>query len=131
MAFPESFVWGELAAMSRADTLAAKRYFAKGPHRQRLDPRQPRRRSSSTRGGGLIDAWPAQPDENEYSRPCRDSNVETLLVGGTLDFATPPVRARRRELLPHLPNGHQVVLSGLGHTTSFWSDAARGAARAC
>lgn len=26
-----------------------------------------------------------------------------------------------RELLPHLPNGHQVVLSELGHTDDFWS----------
>ncbi len=28
LAFPESFVWGELAAISPADTRAAKRYFA-------------------------------------------------------------------------------------------------------
>ena len=32
------------------------------------------------------------PDENEYSR-VRTSNVETLLIGGTLDFATPPQNA--------------------------------------
>jgi hypothetical protein len=25
------------------------------------------------------------------------------------------------ELLPHLPNGHQVVLPGFGHTTDFWT----------
>jgi hypothetical protein len=41
-------------------------------------------------------------------------------VGGALDFTTPPQIARR-ELLPYLPNGHQVVLPGLGHTTSFWA----------
>ena len=50
----------------------------------------------------------------------RDSSVETLLIGGNLDFATPPQTATR-ELLPHLPNGHQVVLPGLGHTDDFWS----------
>ncbi len=50
----------------------------------------------------------------------RDSSVETLLVGGNLDFATPPQTATR-QLLPHLPNGHQVVLPGLGHTDDFWS----------
>ena len=50
----------------------------------------------------------------------RDSSVQTLLVGGNLDLATPPQTARR-ELLPHLPNGHQVVLPGLGHTDDFWS----------
>ena len=50
----------------------------------------------------------------------RDSRVETLLIGGNLDFATPPQTATR-QLLPHLPNGHQVVLPGLGHTDDFWS----------
>ena len=118
MAFPESFVWGELAAMGRADTLAAKHYFAKGPHRTDSILGNPGTEFLYA-GGGLIDAWPAASDENEYAR-VRDSKVETLLIGGTLDFATPAVNATR-ELLPHLPNGRQVVLSELGHTTSFWN----------
>ena len=50
----------------------------------------------------------------------RTSNAETLLIGGALDFATPP-QVATNELLPYLPNGHQVVLAGLGHTTSFWT----------
>jgi hypothetical protein len=41
-------------------------------------------------------------------------------VGGALDFSTPP-QVARRELLPHLPNGQQVVLRNLGHTEDFWS----------
>src|SRR5439155_1740977 len=57
---------------------------------------------------------------NEYDH-VRTSNVETLLIGGALDFATPPQIATK-ELLPYLPNGHQVVLAGLGHTTSFWTE---------
>ena len=69
-------------------------------------------------GGRLLNAWPANPDENLYTR-VRDSNVETLLIGGELDFATPPQNATR-DLLPHLPNGHQVVLRGIGHTDDFW-----------
>jgi hypothetical protein len=117
MAFPEAFTWGELAAMSRVDTLAAERYFGKGPQRSNSILGNPGTEFLYA-GGGLIDAWPAQPDENEYAA-IRDSNVETLLVGGTLDFATPPVKAKT-QLLPHLPNGHQVVLRGLGHTASFW-----------
>jgi hypothetical protein len=103
--------------MSRIDTLAAKRYFGKGPHRSDSILGNPGTEFLYA-GGGLIDAWPAQPDENEYAT-VRASNVETLLVGGAVDFATPPVKAKT-QLLPHLPNGHQVVLSGLGHTTSFW-----------
>ena len=119
MAFPQSFVWGELAAMSRADTLAAKRYFARGPHRKDSILGNPGTEFLYA-GGGLIDAWPATPDENEYAK-VRDSNVETLLVGGMLDFATPAVNATR-DLLPHLPNGRQVVLSELGHSNSFWAE---------
>ena len=65
-------------------------------------------------GGRLVDAWPASPDENLYTR-VRDSKVDTLLIGGRYDFATPPQNATR-ELLPHLPNGHQVVLPDIGHS---------------
>ena len=46
--------------------------------------------------------------------------METLLIGGNLDFATPPQNATR-ELLPHLANGRQVVLSNLGHADDFWA----------
>jgi hypothetical protein len=71
-------------------------------------------------GWWLTDAWPAAPDSSEYSR-VRTSEVETLLIGGALDFATPPQWATR-DLLPHLPNGHQVVLPAFGHSTSFWTE---------
>ena len=43
----------------------------------------------------------------------RPSNVETLLISGELDFATPP-QAATKSSLPTLPNGHQVVLPGSG-----------------
>jgi hypothetical protein len=49
----------------------------------------------------------------------QNSNIPTLLIGGNLDFATPPENAAR-ELLPHLANGRQVVLSDLGHSDDFW-----------
>ena len=101
-----------------ADAAAARDYFS--PAATRLDPRRPRHRRSSGAGGRLADAWPASPDEDEYSH-VRTSKVETLLIGGALDFATPP-QVATKELLPHLPNGHQVVLPGFGHTTSFWTE---------
>ena len=59
------------------------------------------------------------PDEGDFSR-VRTSEVETLLIGGTLDFATPPQWATR-DLLPQLPNGQQVVLDGFGHSFDFWT----------
>ena len=71
-------------------------------------------------GGEVVDAWPAQPDENEYSR-VRPSDVETLLIGGELDFAIPP-QVATRELLPSLANGRQVVLPGIGHSLSFFTE---------
>ena len=118
MAFPESFTWGELAAVSRADTSAADRYFAKG-----ADRGDSILGNAGTEfiyaGGGLTHAFPPAPDAGEYTR-VQDSDVETLLVGGTLDFATPPKFATQ-ELLPHLRNGHQVVLAELGHSETFWS----------
>jgi pimeloyl-ACP methyl ester carboxylesterase len=76
--------------------------------------------------GALVDAWPAAPDKREYSQ-VRTSNVETLLIGGELDFSTPP-QAATKELLPYLPNGHEVVLPGIGHTASIFACSPRPAA---
>jgi hypothetical protein len=47
--------------------------------------------------------------------------VPTLVISGTLDGTTPAENATR-ELLPHLPNGHQVLLDGFGHSTDFWNN---------
>jgi RND superfamily putative drug exporter len=117
-ALPESFVWGELAAVARADAGVSERYYSSHADRGRSIIGNPAADFIMGRGG-LMRAWPANATEDEYDH-VRTSRVETLLVGGALDFTTPPQIARR-ELLPHLPNGHQVVLPGLGHTTSFWA----------
>lgn len=50
-----------------------------------------------------------------------------MLVGGALDFAAP--QNATRELLPHLPNGHQVVLPKLGHADNFWAYEPRASTR--
>ena len=119
--FPKSFVWGEFAAVGRADAVAANAYYSSGRAGRHsiLGVRQPG--TDFLWGGGrLTGAWPASPGEAEYSR-VRTSKVETLLIGGALDVATPPQIART-QLLPHLPKGRQVVLPGFGHTASFWAD---------
>jgi pimeloyl-ACP methyl ester carboxylesterase len=119
LVLPEAFVWGQYAAAGLLDTQAARDYFSSGG--QQGEVNLSRAATAFTWGGGrLTDAWPAAPDEGEYSR-VRTSEVETLLVGGALDFSTPP-QVATKELLPYLPNGHEVVLSGFGHTTSFWTD---------
>jgi pimeloyl-ACP methyl ester carboxylesterase len=112
VAFPKSFVWGEMAAMGQADDRAAQRYFSSGEHHPGTD--------FIWGGGELAAAWPSSPDDALYDR-VRTSQVETLLVGGELDFATPP-QVATKELLPHLPNGHEVVLGGIGHSTSIWRE---------
>jgi pimeloyl-ACP methyl ester carboxylesterase len=117
-AFPTSFVWGQMAAAGRADADTAKRHFSSGDHRSDSILGDPGTRFIWG-GGELADAWPANASENQYDR-VRTSKVNTLLIGGSLDFATPPQIATK-ELLPYLPNGHQVVLAGIGHTTSFWT----------
>jgi pimeloyl-ACP methyl ester carboxylesterase len=119
--YPAAFVWGEYAAVGRLDAGAARDYFSAGGQERDSILGDPG--TTFVWGGGrLADAWPAAPDEDEYDR-VQTSNTETLLIGGELDVATPPQIATK-ELLPSLPNGHQVVLPGFGHSTSFWEDQA-------
>ena len=63
--------------------------------------------------------WPATLIPDEY-RQVRASNVETLLVSGSVDGTT-PARYATEELLPSLSNGQQVILSEFGHVGDVWS----------
>jgi pimeloyl-ACP methyl ester carboxylesterase len=115
--FPTSFTWGEASSMVQLDAPAAQRYYS----------------SSGGRGsiignpgtdflwgdGGLATAWPANPSRNQYAS-VPNSDVPMLLIGGTVDVQAPAPNATK-ELLPHLRNGHQVILSELAHTTDFWN----------
>lgn len=115
--FPKAQVWGDVAAVARADAAHARRFFA--THDDRGSVIGSPGTDFLTAGGRLFDSWPASPDENLYTR-VPDSDVETLLIGGRLDIATPPQNATR-QLLPHLSNGHEVVLPDIGHTDDFWT----------
>jgi hypothetical protein len=114
---PDSFVWGHYAAAASLDAQAAREYFSSDG--QDLDSIGYAGTAVSWGGGLLADAWPAAPDGRAYSR-VRRSDVETLVLGGELDTSTPPEIATK-ELLPYLTNGHEVVLTGFGHTASFWA----------
>ena len=119
--YPKAFVWGEYAAVGRVDAAAAKAYYASGrADRSSILGKGDPASDFLWAGGRLVDSWPSEPGENAYSH-MRRSDAETLLIGGALDFATPP-QVATKELLPYLPRGHQVVLPGFGHTDSFWSD---------
>jgi pimeloyl-ACP methyl ester carboxylesterase len=56
---------------------------------------------------------PIQPIPQEL-RTLKPSNVETLILSGSLDFSCPPKYATQ-ELLPYLRNGKQIILSECGH----------------
>jgi len=117
LAFPEAFVWGETAAAAMLDADVADTYYSAGG-----DPGSILGNAGTDflfGGGGLTKAWPPNLADDEY-RQVQTSDVETLLIGGTVDFATPVVNASD-DLLPSLPNGHQVVLAEFGHSTDFWT----------
>ncbi len=117
--YPRLFTWGQFAAGARVDAQAGRDYFSSGGQ---VNGANLGRAATEFvwAGGQLIDSWPAAREESEYSR-VRLSEVETLLIGGEFDTATPPQLATT-QLLPYLPNGHEVVLSGLMHSPSFWND---------
>jgi pimeloyl-ACP methyl ester carboxylesterase len=115
-AFPEAFVWGEFAATAMMDAGAADAYYAAGGDTGSILG------NSATdflwAKGMLTAAWPASPDNVGYQE-VQTSPVETLLIGGTVDFSTPASFAAD-ELLPHLSNGRQVILAEFGHSGDFW-----------
>jgi hypothetical protein len=61
--------------------------------------------------------WPYRPLPDEY-RAGRPSAVETLLISGTVDFATPGEYAAA-EMLPLLPNGRAVTCAEFGHCSDL------------
>lgn len=113
------FVWGQYAAAGSIDAQAAREYFSR--------PDIDRDRNFGYAGsafvwgdGRLADAWPVASGVDEY-RKTRVTDVETLLIGGELDFTTPPQIASK-EVLPYLTNGKEVVLPGFAHTLTIWKE---------
>jgi len=116
-AFPTSFVWGQYASAASLDAEAANEYFV--PGRQPRDSNVGYAATAFGWGGGrLSEAWPASRDASDYGE-VRPSEVETLVVGGELDFAIPP-QVAREQLLPSLENGKEILLPGFGHSGDFW-----------
>jgi pimeloyl-ACP methyl ester carboxylesterase len=116
--FPELFVRGQYAAAAMLDAQAARDYFARG--QGDLSNLAGAATAFTWGGGGLADAWPAAPEEGTYSQ-VRTSEVETLLIGGELDPITPP-QVATTQLLPFLPNSHQVVLPRFGHKDTVFKE---------
>jgi hypothetical protein len=108
---PDISVWGEFFAMGSADYDSTRNYVAE------MDP------PGSILGSPMSlliwgaaagrAVWPMVllPDSLRHMRP---TDVQTLLISGSIDFSTPAVYAEQ-ELLPYLRNGKHIVLSEMGH----------------
>jgi pimeloyl-ACP methyl ester carboxylesterase len=81
----------------------------------------------STFYAALVRGWPATLIPEEY-RQAQPTDVETLLLSGSLDFSTPPQFATN-ELLPYLHNGRQIILKDFGHSETFWNSQPEARAR--
>ena len=112
---PSSLTWGLWTAIGATDYPKERDYITE------MDP------PGSILGapisllvGGMLQrsAWPEPPFPSEF-RQVQNSEVETLLVSGSIDFST-PAQFATEELLPYLANGKQVILSEFGHTGDVW-----------
>jgi len=111
--FPTMFVWGDLAAKATSADHDPQRDYA-----AEMVP------AGAALGAPLSKllwsdiAWPSNPIPEAF-RSVQASDVETLLVSGSIDVSTPAAYAAH-DLLPHLTNGRHVVLRELGHS-GLWS----------
>jgi pimeloyl-ACP methyl ester carboxylesterase len=115
MFLPNLFVYGDLLAKGGSG----------GDFEGRADPRAQLDPPGSILGSPLslyhsamASSWPHHLIPEQYL-PVQATDVETLLVSGSIDFSTPPQFATQ-ELLPYLKNGDQVILKDFGHTETFW-----------
>ena len=117
LVIPTSHVWGDVPATAQIDDAAGAAYYAGHTGRGTIigNPFT----DSLWGNGGLVTAWPHAAEVDQYSK-LRPTDVDTLVISGDLDFATPAEFATK-ELLPSLRHGHQVVLHNLGHTGDTWT----------
>jgi len=111
--FPSMITWGDLAAKALSADFNSTRNYA-----TEMDPPNSIIGSPFSKLLWSLGDWPTAPIPEEY-RKTQYSNVETLMVSGSIDFSTPAVFAAK-ELLPKLPNGKQVILAEMGHTGDLW-----------
>lgn len=117
MFLPNLFVFGEFLAKGGS---VNDFYDPARDYRTELDPPDSILGSPfSLFHWGMMGGWPNTLISEEYWQ-VHPTDVETLLVSGSIDFSTPP-QAATEELLPYLSNGEQVILKDLGHTETFWN----------
>jgi len=115
MIFPSAFIWGEFAIVGGSTDYDPGRDY----HTDMNPPDSIIGSPGSLWMWPPLSGWPTNPIPAEL-RQVQPSDVETLLVSGSIDFAT-PARYATEDLLPSLSNGEQVILSEFGHTTDIWN----------
>ena len=113
---PTVFVWGDLASKAvSADFDKTRDYVT-----DMMPPEFPFGAPMSMLlwGPTKDSAWPIKPIPEEFKKP-RHSSVQTLLLSGSIDLATPAEFAAN-DLLPYLDNGRQIVFSECGHLDIEW-----------
>jgi pimeloyl-ACP methyl ester carboxylesterase len=108
---PSMFVWGEMASKAVSADFDSTRDYCREMEPPNLPLGSPM--SKLLWGPLSYGRWPTTQLPEEF-RHARRSDVQTLLLSGSVDFSTPPEFATN-ELLPYLKNGKQVILSECGH----------------
>jgi len=68
--------------------------------------------------GSVGSNWPPNTIAAQY-RQVQPSDLDTLLISGSIDFST-PAQFAEKELLPALSKGQHVVIAEQGHVNDFW-----------
>ena len=107
--FPDMSVWGELATKAVSADFDSVKIFSNTDRRDELlgsplnkllwEPMK-------------YDRLPIELIPDSLRKP-RKSDVETLILSGSIDFSTPAQYAK--DFLPYLKNGRQVLISEAGH----------------
>jgi pimeloyl-ACP methyl ester carboxylesterase len=113
---PKLFVWGDLISKGAGTDFDSTRDYSK----EMIPPNAVLGSPISKLLFGSIQYshWPVRELPSSY-RTLQRSEVQTLLLSGSMDFSTPAEYATN-ELLPYLPNGRQVILSEVGHVEDVW-----------
>jgi hypothetical protein len=106
---PSMMIWGDLFAKGSTDFDPGADYVSsmRDPTTVMGSP------FSLLIGGSALGHWPVHRLPPELNR-IQQSDVQTLLVSGSIDFSNPAEYATE-ELLPSLTNGKQVILREMGH----------------
>lgn len=112
--FANASVWGHNAALRTS----LGQYIPERNYRAELNPPDSIIGSPATTAAyAEYTAWPANLIPESF-RQVQPSDVETLLVSGSIDFNT-PAQFARDDLLPSLSNGRQVIVSEAGHVADL------------